>query len=110
VDIDVSALAACQAFSEGLETESDRVNRKKGGELMKGVTLVVAILVNGEIDIQKRPVDTMRECISLAQTTQALGPLIKVFCTEMEGDQLSWREAYEKSREQYERRRNRGAR
>ncbi len=43
------------------------------------VTLVVAIMVNGEIDIQKQPVDTMRECISLAQTTQAFSPLVKVF-------------------------------
>ena len=68
---------------------------------MKGVTLIVAIMVNGEIDIQKQPVDTMRECISLAQTTRAFSPLVKVFCSEMEGDQLSWREVYKKRREQY---------
>ena len=53
---------------------------------MKGVTLVVAIMVNGETDIQKQPVDTMRECISLARTTQAFSPLVKVFCSKMEGD------------------------
>lgn len=68
---------------------------------MKGVTLVVAVMVNGEIDIQKQPVDTMRECISLAQTTQAFSPSVKVYCSEMEGDQLRWREVYKKRREQY---------
>jgi hypothetical protein len=68
---------------------------------MKGVTLIVAVMVNGEIDIQKQAVDTMRACISLAQTTQAVSPMLKVFCSEMEGDQLSWREAYKKRREQY---------
>jgi len=109
VDIHVSALAEWQANSEGLETESDRVKREKGGGLMKGVTLVVAIMVNGEINIQKQPVDTMRECVSLAQATQAVSPQIKAFCSEMEGDQLSWREVYNKRREQYERKRKGGA-
>ena len=77
---------------------------------MKGVTLVVAIMVNGELNIQKQPVDTMRECTSLAQTTQTISPLVKVFCSEMGGDELSWREVYKKGREQYDRRRKGGAR
>jgi len=77
---------------------------------MKGVTLIVAIMVNGEINIEKQPVDTMRECIFLAQTTQAMSPLLKVYCSEMEGDQLSWREAYKKRREQYKGTRKGGAR
>ena len=77
---------------------------------MKGVTLIVAVMVNGEIDVQKQPVDSMRECISLAQTTQAMSPLLKVYCSEMEGDQLSWREVYKKRREQYNGKRRGGAR
>ena len=85
------------------------IGKRRGG-LMKGVTLVVAIMVNGEIDIEKQPVDTMRECISLAQTTQAMSPLLKVYCSEMEGDQLSWREVYKKRREQYKGTRKGGAR
>ena len=76
---------------------------------MKGVTLVIAIFINGKVNIQKQPVDTMRECLSLAQATQAVSPQIKVFCSEMEGDQLSWREDYKRRREHYERKKRGGA-
>ena len=48
--------------------------------------------------------DHVMDVPTIVENTKA-----KVFCSEMEGDQLSWREDYNKRREQYERRRKGGA-